>query len=102
MILKAFAVYDVKAEVYGRPFFLATKGLAIRSFADAAQDKNLDIGKYPSDYTLFEIGTFDDSCGMLKPLDANVPLGTALEYLREQPEWREQMPESGQGIHVSQ
>lgn len=81
MKLKAFSIYDVKSESYSPPFFQNTVGLAIRMFTEAANDPETRIAKYPTDFTIFEIGTFDDSSGTIIPREANIPLGTALEYV---------------------
>lgn len=83
MIYKIFSVYDVKAEAYARPFFAETRGVALRSFQDIANDPNHQIGKYPSDYTLFEIGQYNDQSGELVNAEANVALGAAIEFVKE-------------------
>lgn len=80
MKFKCFAVYDVKAEAFLPPFFMANKGQAIRAFGDACSDSGHAFFKHASDYTLFEIGEFDDSLGQLINHDANIPLGVASEY----------------------
>lgn len=80
MLLKAFSIYDVKAENYNPPFFVHTVGIAIRHFQELANDEQTMICKYPEDYTLYDIGTFDDSCGILKPHANTVPIGKALEF----------------------
>jgi len=85
MILKIFAIYDAKAEAYSAPIFLHTTGLAIRSFIDAASDQSTNFCKYPADYTLFEIGTFDDSTGMIVQNKVHQSLGTALEHQIKKP-----------------
>lgn len=82
MKLKAFSIYDVKSEAYSPPFFQNTVGLAVRMFTEAANDPETRIAKYPTDFTLMEIGTFDDSSGTIKPHEANIPLGAALEYVQ--------------------
>lgn len=79
--LRGYSVFDSKAEAYLRPFFAPTRGLAIRSFADAINDKASDMAKHAADYTLFEIGEFDDSTGLLtSKLES---LGNALTYQTE-------------------
>ena len=92
MKLKCFAIYDAAAQVYMAPFFQSTVGLAIRQFEQVANDPSTSVSKYPQDFTLFEIGSYDDSNGRMDPHDAPLPLGTALEYQRkeaqEQP-WQE-------------
>lgn len=80
MQLKCYAIYDAKAEAYMAPFFLPSNGLATRAFQDMANDPNHPIGQHPEDYTLFEIGAFDDLNAQIVMLKANNPLGTALEY----------------------
>lgn len=94
---KAFSVYDVKSETYSPPFFEKTSGLALRSFTEAIKDPRSALSKYPADFTLFEIGHFDDSSGSLVPHQANIPLGTALEFASKLPSeeyeaWQENEP----------
>jgi len=68
-MLKAFAVYDVKAEAYGRPMFIATEGLAVRGFEAACADPKSPFREHPEDYRMFEIGTWDPRTGKLTSLD---------------------------------
>jgi hypothetical protein len=67
MLLNAYTVYDNKALTYNVPFFTSTDGSAVRMFADLANDTNTQIGRHPSDYSLFFIGGYDDSKGALLP-----------------------------------
>lgn len=78
MHLKAFSVYDMKAEAYLPPFFLPTVGMALRAFKDCAQSKDHQFGKNPEDYVLYEIGFFDDHSGILVPADKMKNHGTAM------------------------
>lgn len=81
MIQKIFAVYDSKVDAYLSPFFMAARGQAIRSFVDIASDKTHNIGKYPADFTLFELGEYDDSCAKFTLHSSPYSLGLALELL---------------------
>lgn len=63
MNLKAFSVYDSKAEAYMQPFFMKTKGEALRAFMDTVGDSNHPFHRHAEDYTLFYLGEFDDSNG---------------------------------------
>lgn len=65
MNLKAFSVYDIKAEAYLPPFFVPTLGMALRAFKDCAVSDSHQFGKNPEDYVLYEIGHFDDHTGEL-------------------------------------
>lgn len=86
--LKAFAIRDTKAESFPRPpIFLVATGMAVRAFADAVQDKTTEIGQHPADFTLFEIGYFDQVEGKLIPRTGGIlELGNGLAYITpEQP-----------------
>lgn len=73
-ILVACAVFDSKVGAYSPPFFVKTKGEAIRSFTDACADDNLPFKKHPGDYRLFLLGEFDDNSGLLTAVGNPVPL----------------------------
>lgn len=79
MILKIFAIYDAKAEAYNQPFFLHNEGQATRGFSDAVNDKNSIMGKHPADFTLFRIGTFDDSTSTITS-ESPIVLGVGVEF----------------------
>lgn len=67
MITKAFSLYDSKADIYMPPFFCGTVGQAIRSVVEAAADGRTTLGRYPQDFSLMELGSFDDVTGSLTP-----------------------------------
>lgn len=79
MILKIFAVYDSKAEAYMPPFFMTSRGQAMRSFGDTADDPSTQLHKHPLDFTLFELGDFDDVNATFILHDHPKPLGLASE-----------------------
>jgi hypothetical protein len=81
MNLKLFVIFDSKAEYYMPPFYSLATGQAIRTFQDMACDPNHQVGQHPSDYTLFEIGEYDQATAKITMLEAKRPLGTALEYV---------------------
>ena len=74
MILKVFTVYDSKAEAYYQPHYNSATGAAIRNFTDAVNNSETTFSKHPEDYTLFEIGTFDDGKGTVTMHHAHVSL----------------------------
>lgn len=99
MTIKVFAVYDQKAEAYLTPFFVNSKGLAIRSFTDAVNDPKV-LGKYPGDFTLFEIGEYDPIRGQMQPHVTNIACGNGLEFVEE--EDRNQLPLPFAGVSQNQ
>ena len=66
MELKIFSVFDVKAGAYAVPFFMSNKPMAIRAFSDNARSEDSIVCRNPEDFTLFEIGSFDDQSGKLE------------------------------------
>lgn len=79
MKIKVFAVYDSAVGAYMQPFFMQSKGLALRSWLDAANDPKTQFHAHPADFTLFEIGEYDEIEGVLTTHPVKVNLGTALE-----------------------
>lgn len=77
-MLKMFTVYDSKAETYLRPFSMLTTGEAIRGFITSLNMPDTDYCKYPGDFTLFEVGTFDPRTCDLVPYDSLQNLGNGL------------------------
>lgn len=82
MIFRMYSVYDSKAELYMQPFFMHTKGHAHRAWEDTVNDPKTQFNQHPSDFTLFEIGTFDDLTCKVDLYESKLPIGTALEFLR--------------------
>lgn len=63
MILRVFSVFDSKAEVFSTPFFMSTRGEAVRAFKDLVNDPNSSVSRHPDDYRLMCLGEFDNEKG---------------------------------------
>lgn len=61
MLMKVFCIYDSKAEAYLQPFFMRSKGEALRALQTLVEDANHNFCKFSADFSLFELGSFDDS-----------------------------------------
>jgi hypothetical protein len=59
-------VKDRAADAYGRPMFVPSAGVAIRSFSDEINRNNADnqLFNHPDDFDLYELGEFDDNNGL--------------------------------------
>jgi hypothetical protein len=66
MLHEMFAVYDKKAQTFGKPFQAINKDVAGRIFITAVNDEKTDLAKYPEDYVLYHLGQFDDETGMME------------------------------------
>lgn len=83
MWMKVFAVYDSKAAAYQQPFFAPNPAVACRMVERAVNDANTDFHRYAADYTLFEIGAYDDASGSLVAAEKQVNLGVLITFLKE-------------------
>lgn len=66
MKLVLCTVKDRAADAYGRPMFVPSVGVAIRSFSDEVNRKDPDnqLFNHPDDFDLYELGEFDDNTGL--------------------------------------
>ncbi len=83
MVHRLFTIFDDKAEAYLPPFVLPGKGMAMRIFGDCVNSKDHQFGAHPQDYTLFDIGSFDDRTGIVGDLDSRCVCANGLEVVRE-------------------
>jgi len=81
MITKIYAVFDQKALMYTNPMIYQNEAVAIREFAGIANDPESRIGKNPEDYSLCEIGEYNDVSGILMPIDSPKTVGKAVQYI---------------------
>ncbi len=65
-----YVVYDSKSECYNKPFCMINDKVALRSAETIVADDNNEISKHPEDYTMFRIGTFEDTTAVLELLAA--------------------------------
>lgn len=80
-----FAIYDQKAEFYLSPITFNSRGESLRNFSDAVNDSTTMLHRHPADFTLFEIGTYDNEKCEIQMHTSPINLGNAIEFV-EQPE----------------
>jgi len=66
-----FSVLDSAAGTFGSPWVVPHVGLAMRAFTDEVNSgsNNSDLVKHPEDFSLYEIGSYNDVTGIITPLD---------------------------------
>lgn len=82
MKTKVYSLFDVKAAVYGTPFFMQNDSMATRSFADLVNDKQTMVNRHPEDFTLHGVGQFDDDKGLLEGMTPWI-VATAASLVKE-------------------
>lgn len=83
-LLGVYAVYDVKAEIYNAPFFMAKQAMAERAFHDLANDRNTMVGRHPGDFKLVHLGFFSVATGTFKTLEVMETIGFADAYVKKE------------------
>ena len=78
-LLKLFAVYDSKVEAFGTPFPSEHSGHVLREMESVVLNKDHAYGKYPADYTLFEIATYHTGTGIIQMYEAKKSIINLLE-----------------------
>ena len=65
------SVKDTAAQAFGRPVFVPTVSVAVRSFRDEVNrsDSKEDMAQHPEDFELYELGSFDDSTGTIEVIE---------------------------------
>ena len=64
MIQQVFALRDRKADIFGRPVFVASMGSLVRELTDVVVSDSQDtLARHPGDFALYRLGTFDDVKG---------------------------------------
>jgi len=76
-----FSIYDQVTKVYSTPFFCANSAHGQRLFRNAVNDPNSEIKQNPQDYSLVELGRFDDETGAIEytPLNMNPINGSSFK-----------------------
>jgi len=81
--MKIFSLFDTRAQTYAQPFADSSTVNAPRGFDTAVNAKDSTLSRYPDDFSLMELATFDPQTGQLVPLVSPLNLGTARTVLRQ-------------------
>jgi len=75
-----FSVYDSAAKLFLDPFVASTHEVAIREFRRIVNQAGHQFNRFPEDYTLYHLGTFDTESGTLIGSDPR-SLGIAQSFI---------------------
>ena len=65
MIQQLFTVYDAVAQAWLEPFHAPTVEFALRQFRSSVETEGHMFHKYPHDYVLYHVGSFDQQTGII-------------------------------------
>lgn len=85
MKLKIFSIHDSAAKVYARPFLFSTSAEAMRMFETQVNDKEKGglIAAHPDQFTLYQIGEYDDTTGKLTSGEVCMSLGNGINFVKD-------------------
>ena len=73
------AIHDTAVGAYMQPFFVRSKGEAMRAFLDSVADPKMAFHHHPGDYHLCYLGEYDDAMGCFLNPKAPEVLMTGLD-----------------------
>lgn len=68
MTYQIFSIRDSKTNIYYPPQFRTNEGEAQRDFHALINDPQSIPGKYPADYSMWHLGTYDSDSGAINPI----------------------------------
>lgn len=80
MLLRVYSLFDSKVGAYQSPIFRRSKLEAIRDFADKVNDPSNPLSRYSEDFTLFELGVFDDEHATFELHNTPISVGVLIEF----------------------
>lgn len=90
MIKNIYSMYDTAVKAYMQPIFADATGGLIRELTDLLKNQDHAFTKHPEDYTLFQIGTYDEKTAEIIPCNPTKIIGM----------WELVEPESNQSIEA--
>lgn len=79
MNLNIYTVHDEKTSAFLQPMFFRTTGEAIRAIQSCIIDQNHQFSQHKTDFSLVQIGEYDDNTGNINPLEKKIWLGNMIE-----------------------
>jgi len=62
MLMVVVSIRDAKSKLFSQPMFFTTAAVAVRAFGDACKGES-DYARHPEDYSLWLLGSFEDTTG---------------------------------------
>lgn len=60
-----YSIFDVKAKTHGAPFTVLNDDVALRVVDHFLQAPDTDYRRYPDDFVVYHLGTFDTDSGLV-------------------------------------
>lgn len=83
MNVQMFTVFDSAAARFLEPFFAETVEVACRMFRALVAKPEHQFARFPEDYTLFHIGTWNAETGLAETFVTPHSLGVAVTFIQK-------------------
>lgn len=72
-MFQMYSIFDKKGILYGNPFYCRTISEASRAVAMGLEDGKAIFARFPADFALYLLGTFDPATGFVTPTHQGGP-----------------------------
>lgn len=79
MDLYVYAIFDRKAQIYSQPFFTPNEAVAVRMLRGMVREPGTQIHSSPEDFTLYNLGTYNDLIGVFDCPKEPIPVVNAIQ-----------------------
>lgn len=83
MITLLYSVYDAKASTYSPLFHAENHSVALRTFEQTIRSGESLLSKYPGDFHLMAVGSFDSKTGIVANDGTPVDLGSGDSFVQK-------------------
>jgi len=90
MLINIYSVFDNKAKIYSQPLFQINDQVAQRIMQNCVDNKEHTYGMNPEDFSLYQIGVYNDLTGTIEP--ENIKILDLITLTQEQLELEEVTP----------
>lgn len=81
MITQIYTIYDSKAEIYNKPFYVINEAIALRTVKDMQFQDN-EFTRNPQDFSLWHLGSYDDNHAIFELLSTPKVVAPVHEIFR--------------------
>lgn len=82
VMTRLWSIFDEKAHLFGPLFVSATEGLAERFVMEICADPASNLAKFPSDFKLYDMGSYNQVSGLIVPLAQPVLVKSISQYAK--------------------
>ncbi len=80
--LQAYAIKDIQTKLFTNPHFMTNEIIAKRAFENACKNPESNFNQYPSDYSLYHVGSYNIESGKMTSTTPS-QIANATEYVTD-------------------